>query len=107
MTWVVVSDPIPGGAAILGTGLGHDSQLATQNEKREGWVRPAFEERSQEAFRAYYEFLPKGRWTLEYTLRLNNPGQFNLPPTRVEALYAPEMLGESPNDLVTVKETPR
>ncbi len=30
---------------------------------------------------------------MEYTLRLNQSGTFQLPPTRVEALYAPEMYG--------------
>jgi alpha-2-macroglobulin len=34
---------------------------------------------------------------VEYTVRLNNPGRFALPPTRVEAMYAPESFGESPN----------
>jgi uncharacterized protein YfaS (alpha-2-macroglobulin family) len=102
MGWVAVSDPIPGGATILGTGLGRDSQLATEGEKREGWVWPAFEERSQEAFRAYYEYVPKGTWVLEYTVRFNNPGQFHLPGTRVEALYAPEMLGEIPNEIIMI-----
>jgi alpha-2-macroglobulin len=102
MGWVVVNDPIPGGAAILGTGLGRDSQIATQGEKSKGWVWPAFEERSQEAFRAYYEYVPKGSWVVEYTVRLNNPGEFHLPATRIEALYAPEMLGESPNEIFTI-----
>jgi uncharacterized protein YfaS (alpha-2-macroglobulin family) len=103
MTWVVVSDPIPAGAAILGTGLGRDSQRLTQAEKRQGWVWPAFEERSFEAFRAYYELVPKGKWTVEYTARLNNEGSFDLPSTRVEAMYAPEMFGEIPNPKVVVK----
>lgn len=99
MSWVVVDDPLPAGASILGSGLGGDSQLLTQGEKREGWVWPAFEERRFEAFRAYYEYVPKGQWSLEYTVRLNNPGRFELPATRVEALYAPEMLGELPNSV--------
>jgi len=103
MTWVVVSDPIPAGAAILGTGLGRDSRLATKGEKSEGWVWPAFEERSFEAFRSYYEYVPKGTWTIEYTLRLNNEGVLNLPTTRVEAMYSPEMLGEIPNETIRVK----
>ena len=102
MTWVVLSDPIPAGSAILGTGLGRDSQLATQREESRGWVWPAFEERSFESFRAYYEFAPKGEWTVEYTLRVNNEGQFNLPTTRVEAMYSPEMFGEIPNAAVRV-----
>jgi len=102
MGWVAVNDPIPGGASILGGGLGRDSRLAVQGEERRGWTWPAFEERSREAFRAYYDYVPKGAWVVEYTVRLDNPGSFNLPPTRVEALYAPEMLGESPNAPVTI-----
>lgn len=97
MTWVVVSDPIPAGATLLGSGLGRDSEIATQGEKREGWAWPAFEERSFEGYRAYYGYVPKGSFKVEYTVRLNNAGEFNLPPTRVEAMYAPEMFGETPN----------
>jgi hypothetical protein len=103
MTWVVVSDPIPAGAAIFGTGLGRDSLLATRGEKREGWVWPAFEERSFEAFRSYYEYVPKGTWTIEYTMRLNGQGEMNMPPSRVEALYSPEMFGELPNEAIRIK----
>ncbi|MBX9630342.1 MAG: alpha-2-macroglobulin [Burkholderiales bacterium] len=102
MTWVVVSDPIPAGASILGSGLGGDTQTLTAGERRQGWVWPAFEERTFEAFRAYYRLVPKGKWSVEYTLRLNNPGTFSLPPTRVEAMYAPEMFAELPNGTMTV-----
>jgi hypothetical protein len=102
-TWVVVSDPIPSGSTILGKGLARDSQLLTKGEKSEGWVWPAYEERSFEAFRAYYEYVPKGQWVVEYTLRLNQDGLFQLPTTRVEALYFPEMFGEIPNKTVEVK----
>jgi len=102
MTWVVVDDPIPAGAAILGSGLGRDAASLTAGEKRAGWAWPAFIERTEEAYRAYYEFVPKGRFTIQYTVRLNNPGAFDLPATRVEALYAPEMFGEIPNAGVRV-----
>ena len=67
----------------------------------QGWL--AFEERGFEAFRAYYEYLPKGKISLSYTVRLNNVGDFALPPSRVEAMYAPEMFGESPNARVKVQ----
>ena len=96
MTWVVVSDPLPGGASHLGGGL-RTSEIAVQGEEQRGHAWPAFQERGFEAFRAYYEFVPKGRFTVEYTIRLNQSGQFQLPTTRVEALYAPEMFGELPN----------
>jgi len=103
MTWVVVDDPVPAGAAIFGSGLGLDSQLSTRGETRKGWIWPVFEERSFESYRAYYGFVPKREWALEYTLRLNNSGVFQLPPTHVEAMYAPEMFGELPNEDIHVK----
>ncbi|WP_428162360.1 alpha-2-macroglobulin family protein [Diaphorobacter sp.] len=106
MTWVAVTDPVPAGATILGSGLGRDSEIAVRGEnpeeRREGWGWPAFEERGFESFRSYYEYLPKGTVTVHYTLRLNNAGDFALPPSRVEALYAPEMFGEAPNARVKV-----
>jgi hypothetical protein len=101
MTWVAVYDPAPAGAALFGAGLGRDSKLLTQGESRKG-VWPVFLERGFEGLRAYYEYVPKGKWTLEYTLRLNQTGSFNLPPTRVEALYVPEMYGELPNERMEV-----
>jgi uncharacterized protein YfaS (alpha-2-macroglobulin family) len=103
MTWAVITDPVPGGATILGSGLGRDSEIATKDEKRDFDAWPAFEERSFESFRSYYEFMPKGIVKMEYTIRLNNVGDFSLPPTRVEAMYAPEMFGEVPNAKVKVE----
>jgi uncharacterized protein YfaS (alpha-2-macroglobulin family) len=88
---------------ILGSGLGRDAASLTKGEKREGWTQPVFTERTHEAFRAYYEFVPRGRFRIEYTVRLNNPGKFELPATRVEAMYSPEMFGELPNAAVAVK----
>jgi uncharacterized protein YfaS (alpha-2-macroglobulin family) len=39
---------------------------------------------------------------VEYTIRLNQSGTFQLPATRVEALYFPEMFGEIPNKTMEV-----
>jgi uncharacterized protein YfaS (alpha-2-macroglobulin family) len=102
MGWVVVDDPIPAGASVLGSGLGRNSQIATGGERRGGWTWPAFEERTHTGFRSYFEWVPKGRWSVEYTVHLNNAGSFSLPPTRVEAMYSPEMFGELPNAGVAV-----
>lgn len=104
MSWVVVADPIPTGATLLGGegGLGRDSAIATQGEKKEGRAWPAYEERTFDSWRGYFNHMPRGKQVLEYTLRLNSSGQFKLPPTRVEAMYAPETFGELPNAEWTV-----
>ena len=103
MSWVALTDPVPGGAAILGNGLGRDSEIASQGETRQGSAWAVFEERSFESYRGYYGYLPKGITKVEYTLRLNNVGDFSLPPSRVEAMYAPEMFGATPNARVRVQ----
>lgn len=102
MNWVALSDPVPAGATILSRGLARDSKLASSDEKRQGWVWPSHEEKGFEAFRAYYRYVPKGKFSVEYTIRFNNEGAFWLPQTRVEAMYAPEMFGEYPNQKITV-----
>ncbi|UCV16456.1 alpha-2-macroglobulin family protein [Quatrionicoccus australiensis] len=105
MTWVALSDPIPAGARIMGDGDGRDSAIAGLGENRSSrGMWPTYVERSFSAFRAYYAMLPKGRFNIEYTLRLNNAGNFALPPTRVEAMYAPDVFGEMPNGRIVVGE---
>jgi hypothetical protein len=102
MTWVVVDDPIPAGASHVGTGLGRDSEIATRGEAWRGRAWPAYQERGFESFRAYYTLVPKGTFVVEYTLRLGPSGRFLVPSTRVEALYAPDVYGETPNAPVVV-----
>jgi hypothetical protein len=102
MTWVVLSDPLPAGASALGGALGLDSRIGAAPIAR-GAASIAFTERTFEAFRVYYDFVPQGRWSFEYLVRFNNGGRFELPPTRVEALYAPETFAALPNGAVEVR----
>lgn len=102
MTWVVVDDPIPAGATHLGSGLGGDSAALASGESASEGPQPVFVERAFDGFRAYYDFVPKGRFRIEYTMRPSLAGRFALPPTRVEALYAPDVFGEIPNAPVEV-----
>ncbi len=104
MSWVALSDPIPGGASILGN-TARDSAIAQEGENEyagDNHAYPNYTERGLGFFRAYYEYVPKGHFWYEYTIRLNNPGTFNMPPTRVEAMYAPEIFGQLPNASLVV-----
>lgn len=93
--WVVLNDPVPAGATILGSGLGRDAMASRQDE--EGLYSPAFVERTASSYRAYFDYLPVGRVRVSYSVRLNAVGRFSLPPTRVEALYQPDLFGTHPN----------
>lgn len=101
MGWVVVNDPVPAGATLLNRGFGSDSLAAGRNRNQGAW--PQYVEAAHDAYRAYYNWLPSGKWQLEYSVRLNNSGVFQLPPTRVEAMYAPDLYGEVPNATITVE----
>jgi uncharacterized protein YfaS (alpha-2-macroglobulin family) len=103
--WVVINDPVPAGATILGGGLGGRSQILAAEGTTTG-TPPSFVatfvERRTDAVHAHYQWLDRTPVTYEYTLRLGSTGRFQLPPTRVEALYSPEMLALLPNAAVTV-----
>lgn len=102
MSWVVVDDPVPAGASLLGSGLGRDSATARAGEESNGSAWPLYQARDFTSFKSFYRYVPRGDFSLEYTIRLNNPGQFALPPTRVEAMYAPEIFGEVPNAALSI-----
>jgi uncharacterized protein YfaS (alpha-2-macroglobulin family) len=86
-TWVALSDPLPPGAVVLSS-LGGQSALLQAGEKSDG-AAPAWTESRVGAWHAFFEWLPRGETTVEYTVRLNASGRFTMPPARVEAMYAP------------------
>ncbi|MYJ75796.1 MAG: hypothetical protein F4089_12155 [Gammaproteobacteria bacterium] len=102
MTWVVVEDPLPPGAVVLGSGLGGDSAML-HDSYRHGDRWPVFTERGLDSYRAYFRHVPNGRFTLRYSVRYNAAGKFRLPPARVEAMYAPEMYAELPVAAITIR----
>lgn len=105
--WLVLSDPIPAGATILGGGLrGLGGQTVREGARGQRWRQhgaPVFVERTFSFYRAYYEYLPHGSYSVEYELRLNNPGRFQLPPSHLEAMYAPDIFADAPNAVLEVK----
>ena len=100
--WVVINDPVPAGATIVGS-LGGQSAMLGEGGQSEG-VQPSYTERRPDSWRGYYAWLPRGTATVSYTLRLNGAGRFSLPPTRVEAMYSPAIRAEVPNAPVVVAQ---
>jgi uncharacterized protein YfaS (alpha-2-macroglobulin family) len=100
--YVVIDDPIPTGSSILGTGLGGNVEDSVAGGSNDDWqwdkTRPAYRENTFEGVKVYYDVVPKGELIFEYSFRLNNAGTFRLPPTHVEALYAPDTFGDTPGN---------
>uniref|UniRef100_UPI0035C954BD alpha-2-macroglobulin family protein n=1 Tax=uncultured Sphingomonas sp. TaxID=158754 RepID=UPI0035C954BD len=117
--WVVINDPIPAGATIVGDLGGQSQILAGQAQAGPGtkfqardadgkvWdiqlgVVPAYVERRNDSWRAFYGWVPRGAFSASYMLRLNGAGRFSLPPSRVEAMYSPAIRAQLPLAPVTV-----
>lgn len=115
--WVVVSDPIPSGATILGNGLKGQDEVVNKDSEKQGLMNadgsfemwPAYVERTFTHIRAYYEYLSWWRigsnegYTLTYQVRINNPGLLMLPPSQLEAMYEPDVRVDLPNQPLVVK----
>jgi uncharacterized protein YfaS (alpha-2-macroglobulin family) len=99
-SWVVVEDPIPAGASIV-SGTGGQSALLAAQASGDG-LSPAYVERGFDAWRGYFDWLPKGETAVEYVVRVNSAGRFQLSPTRVEAMYSPEIHAALPNRPLSV-----
>ncbi|HMQ18867.1 MAG TPA: MG2 domain-containing protein [Sphingopyxis sp.] len=99
-TWVVINDPIPPGATIVGN-LGGQSQMLADQASGSG-AQPSYVERGRDSWRGYFGWMPAGTHAVEYVVRLNGSGRFSLPATRVEAMYSPAIRGQWPNGTLTV-----
>src|SRR3546814_15993713 len=93
----VCSSDLPAGATIVGDLGGQSRMLAEQGSDGPGieflatdgtgklWdiqagVRAAYVERGNDAWRAYFDWVPRGRFAVSYLVRLNGAGHFQLPP---------------------------
>lgn len=95
-TWVAVDDPLPAGATLLGgPEIGDWWRFG-------GGTQLAYVDKRFDRYQAFWSRVAAGRFSADYTMRLDTAGRFGLPATRVEAMYAPDMFGELPNAPVVV-----
>jgi uncharacterized protein YfaS (alpha-2-macroglobulin family) len=99
--WVALTDPVPGGATILGGGLGGRSEVLAGGGDESGQY-PDWVERRAGHYRAYWQQLGAAPTTIEYRIRLGSSGRFTLPPTRAEAMYAPDINALLPGSTLVV-----
>lgn len=100
--WVVVNDPVPAGATVIGS-LGGQSEMLAEGGASDG-AQPSYVERGRDAWRGYFAWLPRGTHVVSYTMRLNAAGRLQLPPSKVEAMYSPEIRAAVPNAPMVVAQ---
>ncbi|MEW6367945.1 MAG: alpha-2-macroglobulin family protein [Acidobacteriota bacterium] len=120
---VALVDPMPAGLEALNPALavtgsmpqGPASDAATIGAGGLGgpgyagkwwwWIRPWFDHQNMrdERVEAFASLLWEGVWTYSYVARATTPGDFVVPPTRAEEMYAPETFGRGSSDRVVVE----
>ncbi len=115
---VVIDDPLPAGLEALDYDLDTTSQAAKDAETKEkeaaakndrSWLgttyRPATARREVHDDRVveFFDHLPPGMYRIHYLARATVLGQFVVPPTRIEAMYAPEVFGRTAASGLTVR----
>lgn len=100
--WVVIADPVPAGATVIGS-LGGQSEMLAEGGETAG-SQPSYIERGRDAWRGYFAWLPRGTHSVTYVMRLNAAGRLQLPPSKVEAMYSPEIRAAVPNSPMVIAQ---
>ncbi|MHC4597643.1 MAG: MG2 domain-containing protein [Planctomycetota bacterium] len=90
LTYVLVEDPVPGGAVVIGAAPGSDPD--------------AFEDRGTHAA-VFFSRVPREGVTFEYFLRAVCGGEYTALPTRAEPMYRPEGLCQGAQYVLEVSDT--
>ena len=105
-THVALVDPLPAGLEPLNPAFATSSTVITDPDApRSGyWWWSWYEHQNlrDDRVEAYTSYLAGGTYEYTYIARATTPGQFVVPPTRAEEIYAPEVFGRSASDSVVV-----
>lgn len=124
-SFVAVYDPLPGGLETvnrdLATASGVDADQAVFDEaggsfwfrfgdwREYGFSRWSFyhKELRHDSTRFYADWIDAGNYHLSYMAQAIADGAFNVPATRAEEMYDPDIYGRATNRMLTIKtETP-
>lgn len=105
--FVVVDDPIPAGFEIIDRSFETtaSSILPSEMKPEEQWRWNPFKHREFYDDRALFfaDYLPAGIHTVSYLVRATRYGSFQLPSTRAEGMYEPEVFGQTSSKIFKVE----
>lgn len=111
---VVVDDPLPAGLEALDYGIDTTSQAArdaegTRDDTKTVWLGTTFRaadsrrEVRDDRVLTFYRHIEPGMYRVQYLARATSIGTFVVPPTRIEAMYAPEVYGRTAASTLVVR----
>jgi hypothetical protein len=115
---VVVDDPLPAGLEALDYDLDTTSK-AKQSAENAGvdprkavWLgttyrtAPSRRQVKDDRVLTFFQHIEPGMYRITYLARATSIGTFVVPPTRIEAMYAPEVYGRTAASVLAVRAKP-
>jgi uncharacterized protein YfaS (alpha-2-macroglobulin family) len=97
--YLMIEDPIPSGTESIPR-----DDLYELDEKPSWWTRGwGYRELFDDRTTFFTMYFPRGQKEYTYLLKVVNPGEFRVSPTRVEPMYQPEYLATSDAMKLSVK----
>jgi hypothetical protein len=107
--FVVVDDPLPAGFEAINVNLAtssvKDRDQLNQTTKKWWWSYGEFNnsELRDDRVLVFADWLSRGAHSFTYLVRATTYGSFEVPPTKAEEMYAPEVFGNTANQSVRVQ----
>ncbi|MBX3203532.1 MAG: hypothetical protein KF764_00625 [Labilithrix sp.] len=114
---IVLDDPLPAGLEALDYDLDTTSQASRDAEEKPLDRKAKFlgttfrtaksrREVRDDRVVTFFDTIEPGMYRVRYLARATSIGSFVVPPTRIEAMYAPEVYGRTAATTLTVRATP-
>lgn len=107
--FVVVNDPLPAGFETINssflTTASNIEQYNQSGEQLDWWIYNPFnhKEMYDDRVQLFADYLPAGVHTFTYMARVTSYGKFQMPSTRVEGMYEPEVFGQTSSRVIIVE----
>jgi alpha-2-macroglobulin len=103
---VALVDPLPAGLEIVNPTLATSQEASAPSADASStrWRGPWFDHQNvrDDRAEAFAGYLGAGVYDYSYVAQATTPGEFVVPPTRAEEIYAPETFGRTATDRVVV-----
>lgn len=101
--FVVIDDPLPAGFEIVNSGFETNPENQEEEESSDSeWLFNHIE-RKDDRVLVFSDYMPPGAHMITYLARVIRPGVYQMPATRVEGMYEPEVFGQTGSSKVTVR----
>lgn len=105
-THVALVDPIPAGLEAVNPTFATSVTVPLSDPSAQSgywwWRWYEYQNLRDDRSEAFTSYLPGGTYEYSYVARATTPGEFVVPPTKAEEIYAPEVFGRSASDRVIV-----